>query len=378
MKQYIGSLSALQNPIYICSMRLEPVICDLLYDHDCVVLPEFGGLVANYRSARLNRRTHVIQPPSKHIGFNRHLKDNDGLLVQHTAKLFNLSFQDASEKIRHQIASYQQTLNQSGRLVLEHIGVFFRDTSGQLQFIPDEEENFLTSSYGLRPVQLRYIEQQELPVETPVIPINSESRKQQASWKIAAAIAIPLLLAGSFLAGNQLGGQGEFTLASLNPFHRVRIDSDYENREFSFAPETGVDKSVLSSALDTASGNIRFDFMQNRVTPTGVEIENKLKEIAAPSTTEVKKENDQKTLISKEHHSSSRFAVIGGAFSIPENAEKFLQKLQNDGFEASLAGKKDGLQLVAYGYYPTKSEATEAMRKIKSSGGSAWIKREAN
>jgi hypothetical protein len=142
-------------------MRLEPVICDLLYDHDCVVLPEFGGLVANYRSARLNRRTHVIQPPSKHIGFNRHLKDNDGLLVQHTAKLFNLSFQDASEKIRHQIASYQQTLNQSGRLVLEHIGVFFRDTSGQLQFIPDEEENFLTSSYGLRPVQLRYIEQQE-------------------------------------------------------------------------------------------------------------------------------------------------------------------------------------------------------------------------
>lgn len=358
-------------------MRLEPVICELLYEHDCVVVPEFGGLVANYRSARLNRRTHVVQPPSKHIGFNRHLKDNDGLLTQHAAQLFNLSFQEASEQVRAIVTEYHQILNQKGRLVLERIGVFFKDNNGQLQFIPDEQENFLTSSFGLRPVQLRYIEQKEQPAETPIIPIQHESRKQLAGWKIAAAIAIPILLAGSFLAGNQMGGKEDFSFASLNPFHKVRIDSDYESHEFSFAPETGVDKDALTNALDTASGNIRFDFTQNKVSAEGVEIEKPVKQIAEASTTEVNKETKPTQQISKEHHAGHRFAVIGGAFAVAENAEKFVTKLQQDGYEAALAGKKDGLQLVAYGYYSTKGEATEALRKIKSSGGSAWIKREA-
>ena len=157
----------------------------------------------------------------------------------------------------------------------------------------------------------------------------------------------------------------------------MRIDSDYESREFSFAPETGVDKDALSHALDTASGNIHFDFTQNKVSALGVEIENPVKEVAEPSTTEVKLDTDRSNQLSREHTTEHRFAVIGGAFAVAENAEKFVRKLQDEGFSAALAGKKDGLQLVAYGFYPTKSEATEALRKIKSSGGSAWIRREA-
>jgi hypothetical protein len=357
-------------------MRLEPLICELLYEHDCVVLPEFGGLVSNYRSARLNRRTHVIQPPSKHIGFNRHLKDNDGILVHQVSKILNITYQEASEKIKEHIAGYQQTLQQSGRLVLERIGVFFKDTNGQLQFIPDEQENFLTSSYGLRPVQLRFVEQEKTTVETPIIPIQDERREKMAAWKIAAAIAIPLMLAGSFFAGNQINKSGDFTLASLNPFHKVRINSDYETKVYFFSPEYGSDKNVLIHALDTATDNIHFDFIQNKITTGGVEIAHIKNEIAQPSTTEVKKENNTVSNLTKEQHSENQFAIIGGAFSVQENAENFLQKLRSEGYDAHLAGKKDGLQLVAYGSYPTRAEATTVLKKIKSSGSSAWIRRE--
>ena len=59
----------------------------------------------------------------------------------------------------------------------------------------------------------------------------------------------------------------------------------------------------------------------------------------------------------------------------PVAAENFLQKLKTDGFDASFAGKKDGLQLVAYGVYSSKAEAKKALQNIKQSGGNAWIRR---
>jgi cell division septation protein DedD len=71
-----------------------------------------------------------------------------------------------------------------------------------------------------------------------------------------------------------------------------------------------------------------------------------------------------------------KFAIIGGAFADDQNAERFLDKLRQDGFNASFAGKKGYLQLVAYGFYDSLQEAQTALANIRSSGtGGAWIKR---
>lgn len=351
-------------------MRLEAFICELLYDHDCVVLPDFGGLVANYRAARLNRRTHIVVPPSKHIGFNRNLRANDGLLVNQVAEMTGLTYKEAVLKVEETIADYQRQLQKDGRMVLEKIGVFFKDKSGQLQFIPDEQENFLLSSYGLGPVQLKYIEQEMETEETPIVPIQDERRKI-AAWKIAAAIVIPLLFAGSLLVRNQIKEEGKFTLASLNPFHQAVVNADYEPNAYKLSSEKS--GTTLSESLENAAGNVIYDFTTNSISEKGIEIENAKPNTAEPVSTEVKKEANPIKEVTTRNESVSGYAVIGGAFSVSENADKFLKKLQNDGFEARFVGKKDGLQLVAYGVYSSKSDAMTALANVRNSGASAWI-----
>ena len=39
-------------------MRIDEHISGLLYDHDCVIVPDFGGFVGNMRPARLDGTRH--------------------------------------------------------------------------------------------------------------------------------------------------------------------------------------------------------------------------------------------------------------------------------------------------------------------------------
>ena len=68
-------------------------ISDLLFLHDCVIIPDFGGFICNYRSAYIDADSGVICPPGKDILFNRNLTHNDGLLVNWIADKENISCQ---------------------------------------------------------------------------------------------------------------------------------------------------------------------------------------------------------------------------------------------------------------------------------------------
>ncbi|NLA48282.1 MAG: hypothetical protein GX876_02335, partial [Bacteroidales bacterium] len=62
-------------------MDITSFIRELLFSHDCVIVPGFGGFVGNYAPARIDRATSTFYPPSKQISFNRNLRNNDGLLA---------------------------------------------------------------------------------------------------------------------------------------------------------------------------------------------------------------------------------------------------------------------------------------------------------
>ena len=42
-------------------------ISELLFLHDCVIVPDFGGFVGNKKPAQLNRSAGLLTPPSKQI-----------------------------------------------------------------------------------------------------------------------------------------------------------------------------------------------------------------------------------------------------------------------------------------------------------------------
>ena len=82
-------------------------ISELLFLHDCVILPEFGGFVGNKQSAILNITTEILTPPTKQIVFNRNLNTNDGLLISYIANQEGI----INEKAQETVLEFSNKLN---------------------------------------------------------------------------------------------------------------------------------------------------------------------------------------------------------------------------------------------------------------------------
>lgn len=356
-------------------MRLERFLVDLLYVHDCVIVPGFGGLVANYRSARLNRSTHLIQPPSKHVGFNRHLVQNDGLLIAHVSGIAGMSYTQAQAEVERMVAETKKELLEKGRTVWEKIGVFFHDHAGMLQFIPEDQENFLPDAFGFSPIQLK-------PLAIKPSTVREEEKKEEKAavvtgsiagtvWKVAAAIAVPLALGAGIWLSTQ-GAGDKFNVASLNPFNRNKVVSPYrittpnERSVSAYTEKTGWDEAI--AAMPGAS-SITFDFVEDRIADIGIDVV--IRKEAAPADTTATRFNAPKVNTSSE----GRYKVIGGAFAVEDNAKKLLDELVAEGYAAHFAGKRGDLTLVAFGSCQTKEEASALLSKVRSSGRSGWIKK---
>lgn len=353
-------------------MRLESFISDLLFHHDCVVLPGFGGLVANYKSAKLNSHTHIVYPPSKQIAFNRNLTSGDGLLINHVAGILALDYMQAKAMVDKEITFMREQLAANGRMVLDKIGLFYYDNASQLQFIPDEQENYLLASFGLKPIQLKPAIVKPM-VETVLKPADPvKVVKMPSGWKVAAAIAIPLLVGGSIWVSSHLNSLEHFSFNSLNPFkpgvktatyllNTTDTDSIID-RETNESQEQEIDFSKLANVTT-------IDFVSGRVSENGIRITDDDNIKWQPALSIPKQDETKKQPTGKYH-------VIGGAFRIKENAQNFLNALRTEGFDAKMAGRKDDLYLVAYGSYNSIEEARNALQNIRSVNNKhAWLKR---
>ena len=75
-------------------------IKELLFEQDCVVIPEFGGFVTNFDCAKINSNNRFIAPPQKWLAFNVLLKNDDGLLSNYIAKEENITVSQANLKVK--------------------------------------------------------------------------------------------------------------------------------------------------------------------------------------------------------------------------------------------------------------------------------------
>ena len=72
-----------------------------------------------------------------------------------------------------------------------------------------------------------------------------------------------------------------------------------------------------------------------------------------------------------------RFLIVGGAFSVQENAQKLAGQLGSEGFDTSLHFQSHNqLTVVAMGGYAEETEARTALAQARAKGhAKAWLKR---
>ena len=131
-------------------MTLSDHLLPLLRDHDCVIIPDFGGLVAEYAPARVQPGgRHVLHPPTRQVAFNQALTRNDGLLVDALRQHLGLPTDAAREAVRQAVAALHQELTSAQHTELPGIGVFRQLAGRGLQFEYTGTANLLPAAYGL-------------------------------------------------------------------------------------------------------------------------------------------------------------------------------------------------------------------------------------
>ncbi|MGB3617510.1 MAG: SPOR domain-containing protein, partial [Catalinimonas sp.] len=124
-------------------------IKELLYDHDQVVIPEFGAFVTEPAAAHVHPTHHTFRPRAKEVTFNERLKENDGLLVSTVASREKLKIEEALRRVQEYVYEVKKRLKEDNRCELAGVGTLFINPQYQLEFEADPQVNFSNDSFGL-------------------------------------------------------------------------------------------------------------------------------------------------------------------------------------------------------------------------------------
>lgn len=139
----------------------------LLYTHDCVIIPHFGGFVLNTQDFKLDDE-QVIHPKSKWVAFNERLQSDDGLLATSWAKENGISLKQAFAAVHQFGQTLSAQIKVDKQFQFGNIGVFQVSKSGRLQFEPNQLINFDLNQYGLMPVGIGQVRKKPVLQESPV------------------------------------------------------------------------------------------------------------------------------------------------------------------------------------------------------------------
>ena len=138
--------------------NINKCISELLHKYDCVILPNFGGFLSNYKSASLSEDGKFITPPTKALSFNKNLSKNDGLLINYISEKNNIDYLSATKLVSNFVSEVFLDLDSGKKFVFDKIGEFNFDKSLNLIFEPNISENYLSDSFGLSTINFPVLE----------------------------------------------------------------------------------------------------------------------------------------------------------------------------------------------------------------------------
>lgn len=347
-------------------MKLDSYISELLYHHDCVIVPGLGGFVVNYKPAQIDEIKNTFYPPSKSISFNKNLRNNDGLLINHIATHTNKQYNTVDRLIEEHVAEINQALKLKKRFSFTEIGSLYIDRENKLLFEPENKLNYLTDSYGLSVFQkqpiIRTTIEEKITKEfkdrtTPLVAVKEKSNTRK--WAIAAAITIPLTFFAIWIPSKYDVG-ADINYAKLNPF-TPDPQPVYQANKNELAFQGSNEKSIKEQLLLANENDVFVEItLDEKNNPVIVQL--KQNTVAEPVSTYVA--SSQKEL---------HYHIVGGCFSSKHNAKKLVKKLQKEGFNASIIGKRKGLWTVSYNSFVTRKEAVAALAQAQSHNDKAWV-----
>ena len=320
-------------------MDITFYLVELLRLHDCVIVPDLGGFVTNYRPAEMNLANNTFNPPVKEVIFTGKLSKNDGLLVNYISETEGVGYFEARQIISEFVDETWSKLENGENIEFANVGSLYFDRNEKLIFESEVHENFLLDAYGMEGFQFPVLEHKEILSTKRVFTDKEAVRPVFSSRKVKALIVgIPILLALIFIPVSKYSWNN-------NPNTQVSVTASLPSNIMAPAVVADID-TIVTKKIPVKVDSVNI---LPKVTPVQTE------------TVAIK--------------SSARYRVIGGYFKSRQNAENFLEKLKANGFKSEMKVLPNESFLVIVQSYTDKSEATTALKVLREAEPQAgyWL-----
>jgi hypothetical protein len=286
-------------------------IRELLFGHDCVIVPGFGGFIGNYTPARIDKSTSTFYPPLKQISFNRNLNNNDGLLIGRISSSSGLNYGDARNIVEEFVSDVRRKLEKGEKVVFDNVGSFINNQEGNIQFEPDRNVNYYLDSYGLESFQCLPLKGYD--VRKRIVKQKDKDPVAQVSirkilWRAAVIIPLLSLLVIVPLKTDLFKSKVETT--TLNPL----VTAEFENNK---------------KAVDEGTSELP-----------------KTEEIIPSNTESTPVKSAESIVVTPVVKETNGYFVITGSFKSRENAASQVDKLKEEGFSPEIVSTDNGFYRV--------------------------------
>lgn len=371
-------------------MTLEAIIGNLLIQHNCVIVPSFGGFVAQRVPAQIDASKGVFSAPRKSVLFNKQLLQNDGLLIASYAQHNETSYSEAIQEVSAVVSTWESNLNSGFRIAIDRVGLLYLDQERNICFEQDRFYNLLMESYGLGPIHFvsasdveaqqaqtaikQLVEDAEISpivsfspsyieaVSTTSVaePVEAPIRSIQP-WKyIAAAALLPFAFYSFWIPmKTDVLESGMISLTDFNPFHQ----KNHPHYQPNLKHHNWSDNEKKSQLEEIPTSVDVYSYSIDDEVYIPVKLKEKIGQLVESPVIEPIESNHNTAIQSTNSH------VIVGSFSSLTNANQLATSLREKGY-ASQVISAAGMYRVSAG----SGKQFETLRtQLVAEGLTAWL-----
>lgn len=313
-------------------------IGELLHLQDTVILPGLGAFEGTYKAAVVDSVQGVVHPPSRKLRFNPNLKLNDGTLVDLIARNNNWSLSKAQAELDAYVSRLQQALEKREIVEIPGVARLYIDFEGQYKLMQGPE-NFHTPSFGLPEVKFNPVKRKPVQATAPdpiaairpgPLPFWKKINwRSPVLWLLSLAVLI-LIVSIAFLAGNMNRIPNSGIALSPSPVTTTDPQNEFDDEEPELDEDNAFVTGNLGELVDT-EGATRVPGLKEAI-------------------------------------------VIIGSFKDDSNAEKQIQAIFSDGYEA-YSDQPNGVTRVGIRLgYETEDQLQEQLKVIQARyNKKAWV-----
>ncbi|MBR6271935.1 MAG: SPOR domain-containing protein [Bacteroidales bacterium] len=370
--------------------RICNAISQLLYEHDKVIVPGLGAFLRRDEGAQVNIVTNTFVKPSSVLVFDAQQREDNDLIASFLTTNEGMAEEEARQLLAQFVSDCFADLKTGKEVHLTGVGTLTRGNQQQWIFQSDPDIDYNTDAFGLSDFSVTPVftcgkqddwkAQVAQQIKDKNTPMTVDSKRVRRNFEMENDAPQPrrrgrgvlftllglLLLAGIFVLLSYLK-LIPVTLPffkepqPLVVYHTPGKPIDPELQQQLFAYYT-----YEAPAPETAAAEIAVD--TTVVEAEQIPAEEVVPEPAKPETTAPSADTYR-----FDPPETSKVFIIGGCYSMEENAVTQIKTVREQGFANAFVMKRGSKYYVCYGHFATAEDAKEELAKVRPYNAKAWL-----